>query len=946
MSMAGPFAVSGARTDLSIKLGPLQLATGHVTDEAGEPVIGARVSTANAAVLPPLGMLSELATAHRAPYLSASTDESGAFALSLARGDVPLLFEAPGWAAEWRVRAEGSSAPLEVALSRGAALTVVTDRKDANLVVTLSRETAADETSVPPGHQSLVWARPASSGALRWESLPPGVYTIYAKYPEPLYFMQEAVKLSEIVLAAGDEREVRVELPPVRYPASRSTTLVVRELSREDLGEGMQAFGRDAAGHPIQLRSFVEDAIGGSAIHVDSDGARLPFFAVTDDRFVSARSPLDASRAEEHEDIRLAWAHERADVHLQLRSAEDGVELPHSGLLRLGGCAKGGSVASPVEIRPSGFARFSAASRCTELVMEIEPFETIVMRRILLPGDQDLGEVVVRAAASAEVRVVRDPGGEIVPEAAVRVITMDDAERAEPLVVVATVTDDQGWARLTGLPAYRDLYVSAETTQGERSDVEVLRLAPREKGLVDPLTVREPAALIVDAKVDEMFLARFPSAQVVGLSVRPVDPQRSAEALNKNAEDGPSRFEPLRPGMWRVEGVVKAEGSWAPFELEEVELAAGETRRVDARITPNLFEGIVTSDGQPVVARVEVEIGEGRRELYFVSDDQGVFRVMLPEKGVYPVAVARLERQFNLNPVGKIAFVDPSRRIEIELPKLGSVTTRVTSGGRPVTERTRVDMSRRDESGRVDPLTQRARPTDATGEVIFDELSAGVWTFAVKAIEMRGGAERTVTLGPGENKTVDLDLEDLAAIRGTMRDLGGSALPRARVECLVTGPQGVPDRAGALSDTEGRYVIELIPPVQSPALCTVISPTGAVDAVRMVPGEEAAVTVPAATATLLIPDSGMAGGPEAYWLVAPDGRPVSLGAVAQRLGQTRAGLSVPALAAGRWRLVRIDSLQQRLALANGLGASLQSIAEVDLRAGGRETMEINKPPIP
>ena len=48
---------------------------------------------------------------------------------------------------------------------------------------------------------------------------------------------------------------------------------------------------------------------------------------------------------------------------------------------------------------------------------------------------------------------------------------------------------------------------------------------------------------------------------------------------------------------------------------------------------------------------------------------------------------------------------------------------------------------------------------------------------------------------------------------------------------------------------------------------------------------------------------------------------------------------------GRWRLVRIGSLQHRLALANGLGASLPSVAKVDLRAGSSETMEINKAPV-
>lgn len=121
---------------------------------------------------------------------------------------------------------------------------------------------------------------------------------------------------------------------------------------------------------------------------------------------------------------------------------------------------------------------------------------------------------------------------------------------------------------------------------------------------------------------------------------------------------------------------------------------------------------------------------------------------------------------------------------------------------------------------------------------------------------------------------------------------------------------------------------------------------GSVDAVRMTTGERSDVTVAGATATLRIPNWSSARNPAAYWLVASDGRPVGLDAVAIKLGQSGMPLVIPALAAGRWKLVRVDSMQQWLSLASGLGASLPGVAEVTLRAGATEMIQLDSIPNP
>lgn len=237
VTSVGPFTVSGWELDVPIELAPLQPASGIVRDEAGRPIAGARVSTMNAAISPPLGKLSELAARHLGVDWSATTDQDGAWRLPLPKGAVPLLFEASGRAAEWKITPEDHSASVDVSLSQGAELTVTADREDANLVVTLSRDESGGASSLPAGRQPLVWARPGKSGALTWKSLPPGAYTIHAKYSDPRYFMQAAEKLATVTLSPGQQQRMQVTLPRARQRAERGTALLLPDIPRADVGK-------------------------------------------------------------------------------------------------------------------------------------------------------------------------------------------------------------------------------------------------------------------------------------------------------------------------------------------------------------------------------------------------------------------------------------------------------------------------------------------------------------------------------------------------------------------------------------------------------------------------------------------------------------------------------------------------------------------------------------
>lgn len=943
LSSVGPISVSNTSAEVSVDLKSLKQVSGSVTDENGRPIAGAHVSGANRAIPAPFGKVSELAMRHLGADWEATADEAGRWTLKLPDGAAPLFVEAPGREPLWRILSDADPLPLTVALRAGATLTVSIDRQDPDLIVTLAREASVAEPSIPAEKQPLVWARRAEGASITWGSLPPGVYGIYAKYPEARFFTQVAARIATVSLSAGEERTERVTLPERRQAAASVAALFLADISREDLGSSLEAFGRDDKGLPKDQDVFVESVIGGTVVYIRAEGVLPPFYALTDDHVVFAMPALTESHAGASATPSQASIFPRANAYAQFRFADETLPIPPSGLARLRGCEDGTEIAVPIEIRKSGYARFTGGAGCRSLLLQVEPFEPVVIGKPLKPGDQDLGEFILRAAAAADVHVVREHDGSFVAGAEVEFAVSDGETGGSPSIIVGKgTTDGAGWVHTSGLPTYREISVSALTPEGAKSDGAVVTIEPGGRGTVDPLVVPKSAELIVDAEIEEAFRARFPAARVVAVLIQPFEWRRQAEKRQEVPTAEPIRFGPLHPGHWLVSAVVQVENTYAPVELDDLDLKSGESRRIEKAISLNVFDGLVTYEGAGIATKLKIGTTPSDA-LEFTSGPDGVFRAVLPQKGTYRVAVARLSAPSNHMPLGEVAFIDPSRRVEIRIPKGSTVAVRVRGGDRPIPQAL-VWVSSRDESGVVDSAGRYGRETDSDGEATFEDLSAGIWTFSVRMPGKAAAAEKLVSLESGESKTIELDLGETVGIRGTVRALAGTPLPRCRVECLFVGSTGNPDRASAVTDAEGKFGIEVTSPPPPVAFCGVIGPMGTVDAVKLVPGERSDIIVPAATAALRIQNWEQVVNPESWWLVSPDGRAVSVGSVARSLGQIGAPLTIPAIAAGRWRLVHADSQSQWMGLARGLGSALEAVAEASVTAGHPVTIEIDNLP--
>jgi hypothetical protein len=970
-----------------IRLAPLKAIEGEVSDERGNPIAGVRVANLNAAIAPPLGMLSELAVRHLSQEWSTVTDERGVWRLRIPDATVPLIFEAPGYAAQCVNYRPSDPTSLDVVLPRGGALHLATDRSDPEMIVTLARGGGDTASTIPVGLQRQIWARWARSSdpersegegsgwvggtlnsdiyappapqiprstlgmtaraepaTLAWESLPPGQYAVYAKYPDPLHFMQKAVQIAAFNLAAGESHELQVDLPASIPRAKKSVAMFLKGIHVTDLGDEVAAFARGPNGLAQRIDQVAEDVVGGTVLHLKAEGVTGPFYAVTPDRLVSSGSYPSEEGDGTNSAPSAAILLPRANASLRLHSAEENLplapaevslavfhECPHAAAKR---------VTVAMDMRKDGLVLLNAPAGCRSAVLSFQTFEPLVLERPLSPGDQYLGDFVLHAGAAADVHVTRDPSGSLVSGATVRVGAVRKERPDHSLVAVAeAVTGDDGWARLAGLPVLRDLEVSAETVDGQRSVSASLRLAPHDHALIDPLAIPEPATLVLDAGVSETVRARFPGARVEVVFIEMEDPsRRTPEERQQNVEqdNAPVRFNHLFPGRWRIKALVKVAGTRAMLDADDVVLKAGETRSVSAIFDPPVFNGRVTAAGKGIAARMTFRDPMSKVLEMTDSAEDGTFHLVLPKRGTYRLDLVRLRSQDDIIPIGDVDLTDPARPVEIVLPR-SRVTVHVRGDGRPLAG-VEVRLSLPHDGIAGVETDERVQLTDPSGDVTFDAVGPGVAIVAVRESRSGRGAQRVVAVEEGKDVDVRLDAGPGTSIAGTVRDAGGKPVSEVALDCLVPLEAGAVHAVSTSTDSEGRFSMDLDGPVPSGALCSLIAPFGTVDAFKADPGEPVNLTLPAATGSLRITDWGSRSIPGIFWLAAADGRVISLSSVAARIGRTGAPLTIPGLPAGKWRLVRISSLQQWLGLASGLASSFPTGADLDIHPGEARTI--------
>ena len=143
----------------------------------------------------------------------------------------------------------------------------------------------------------------------------------------------------------------------------------------------------------------------------------------------------------------------------------------------------------------------------------------------------------------------------------------------------------------------------------------------------------------------------------------------------------------------------------------------------------------------------------------------------------------------------------------------------------------------------------------------------------------------------------------------------------------------------AFSGYDGSFELGDRVATRSTVPCGVTSFNGA-QGYRVLAGEPARLVLPASPATLRVTSLPAIDRFSGLWLVSPDGRMVDVSPYVPRLPGPVA-LTIPAIAPEEWKLVRVSSPSEWMALTTGAGA-LAAIVDVTLTPDERKTVDLEK----
>jgi len=387
--------------------------------------------------------------------------------------------------------------------------------------------------------------------------------------------------------------------------------------------------------------------------------------------------------------------------------------------------------------------------------------------------------------------------------------------------------------------------------------------------------------------------------------------------------------------------LVEAGQSLQPVPTADLELHAGEDRRVESEIAPNVFEGTILLRATGITAMLGFAEEPSPTALtrFAQSGADGRFTIILPAPGVYGVRVATADRKDQQVDLGEIDLTDPRLPIRLRLPD-SIVVVRVKDNDKPAANVTVRAFQRRSSlRGGVVELVEEAA-TNSAGEAQFDPIADGRWIFEARSTDGRKSAQSSAQIVNDAAAVVELQLATAATFAGFVHNTEDHAILGARVDCMFLGPGSLPQFSGAETDEQGHFGFELPTVVPSLLHCGVTAPGGVIAAFDSPPTTSADFVLPSETAQLSIPDWGKKLQRHVYWLVTDDGRMFSLSWAAGKLERLWSPLHIGGIPAGSWKIVRAETLDQWMRLATAGGNALPSVAEFSVRRGDSKTLHL------
>lgn len=457
--------------------------------------------------------------------------------------------------------------------------------------------------------------------------------------------------------------------------------------------------------------------------------------------------------------------------------------------------------------------------------------------------------------------------------------------------------------------------------------------------MLDDLELGPPAAMTVEVELSSDL--EDDGAEPYQLYLDRIDPRTPRLSLSEHIPpDGRVRFPELLPGRWRLMGMVKVAGG-RPFPggSDEITVAPGADATAKLELANRVFHGRVTFEGAPVEGFMNLKplAPPDRNGMNVRLDEEGKFRVPLEGPGTYTVRVSSLHRKRLPDAVvPEVHFEDPGDPVEIRLPEGRISGVVVDKEGNPVPEAKIKSMSNLPvENGERFHEARRLDESGPDGGFSVKALVPGTWTLVAEA-DSGESLPRIFQVAVDQHiGGVRLVVEKRTEIHGRVVDALGQPVAGAR---LTITPQAeaageVPEWTRTTTDALGHFTLATALGGRT-ANFQVVGQDGLTAAVLAELEEETVVHLPALWASVAISlpcerrSPGLSG---AFFLVSEPGAFLALPHLGRSELESKSPCryvrTIPALGAGLWRIVRLDTTAQESILTSGAGGLLQSYGE-------------------
>jgi hypothetical protein len=632
--------------------------------------------------------------------------------------------------------------------------------------------------------------------------------------------------------------------------------------------------------------------------------------------------------------------HCSAGVHVRLSIRSDvsahfvtprGAPRPRWGMIRLGRCGvEGQTIEVPFAIHQD-LLQTAVPAECGGVSLYVAGYAPIhpAVQEIRGGTSYDLGVLTLRPGAAVVLRVRSGRRGD--PLEGVRVTAVRASQLAavrgtlnlESLSLGSAVTNAAGWARLTGLPDDRLVFLLNARGRKYPQMSEEYELPAGNETVIDDVILQPAANILVTLSVPDR-LRDVVSLDAVELGA--TDDMRWPAHVPIRADLTPAGavLADVPPGRYRLHATGRIKQGFALRVGEaDITVTSGVDQTVPLTLNGSLYSGRVTRSGLAVAGTINLKPADrstSRRPSVARLDTDGDFYVLLDGPGKYSVYV-QTPNHDSVTLGEYVEFGDAGAPVEIELPA-GRLTGRVVdSAGTAVTG---VIVTARQNV--AEPAAEVAGLAGEDGSFTLEGVSSGAWEVSAESQSERS-EPLLVAIEDDDVEGITLVVDPTYSVNLRVIDVGGEPLRDVFVTAEFPRVGAEPKVYGGGSRLNGEVNFRLARSEQSkPTNVVLRANDGRLACETLTLNHDQIIQLPSFTgAARIVIAAGFTEAGARNWLIAPSGCAVPFVVRPEMESGGEESMLFRRLVPGEWRFVQSHSPEELAAVLAGRGALLAPI---------------------